>query len=128
MGSHRNVVFPVEASLAADLSIGHLFGATAALEAAVAGCRAVLLNTGGLRTRHDDVYARALVVFPNLSEVLLAVRAEREGSVQGLRMGDWNAIIDYFDPFRDGRAAERLRTLIVQETPVSEVPGARFAT
>ncbi|MDA0330164.1 MAG: hypothetical protein O2958_14310 [Gemmatimonadetes bacterium] len=117
LGTHRNVVFPVEAALAADLSIGHLFGATATLEAAVAGCRAVLLNPFGLRTPHDHVYRQARIVFPDLGSLVEAVRDEVDGSPpQGGRVGDWGAIIDYFDPIRDGRAAERMRNWVTETT------------
>lgn len=128
LGTHRNVVYPVEATLAADLSIGHLFGATAALEAAVAGSRAVLLNPFGVRTPHDHVYRRAPVVYPDLASVLNAVLDEVDGSPQGDRVGDWGAIIDYFDPIRDGRAAERMRAWVTETTlRGADVNGGRRA-
>jgi hypothetical protein len=121
LGAHRNIVYPVEAALAADLTIGHLFGATAALEAAVAGCRAVLLNPFGLRTPHDHVYRNAPVVYPDISTVLTAYRNEVDGTPQAARVGDWTAIIDYFDPIRDGRAPERMRNWVTETTLRAEV-------
>ena len=36
-GAHRNIVFPAEAALAADIVIGHTVGASAGLETALAG-------------------------------------------------------------------------------------------
>ncbi|MEQ9401391.1 MAG: hypothetical protein RJQ04_19650 [Longimicrobiales bacterium] len=116
IGDHRNVVFPVEASLAADLSIGHLIGATAALEAAVAGRRAVLINNYGTTTLHDDLYDRCSLLFSSLDDVLAAVRDEREGTEGAGDLGDWSGIIDRFDPFRDGRAPDRLRDLLTRLT------------
>ncbi|MEQ8330661.1 MAG: hypothetical protein RH859_09390 [Longimicrobiales bacterium] len=114
-GEHRNIVFPIEGSLAADLSIGHLAGATAALEAAVAGGRAVLINAYGVETLHDQEYARGRIVFPSLGAVLEAVREERENESEG-SLGDWSPIVDRFDPFLDGRAAARMRAVIESMT------------
>jgi hypothetical protein len=111
-GTQRNVVFPCEAAQASDFAIGHVVGATAALEAALAGTPCALLNSHRIRTFNDDLYSRGRIVFASIDEALAAVAKRRrdESSCHGL--GDWSACLDEFDPYRDGRAAERMRALI----------------
>ncbi len=108
-GVHRNDVFPAEAALAADVAIGHALGATAALEAALVGTRSVIVNSYGLRSAHDDVYARGQIVFETFDKALASIRDFRNGDPACTSLGDWGAIIGEFDRFRDGRAATRLR-------------------
>jgi hypothetical protein len=115
---HRNTVFPVEGSLIADLSIGHLVGATAALEAAVAGKRAVLLNPKGIVTDHDLIYRKANIMYSRLSDLLMDLDIKLQaGSFDKSDLGDWSKIIRYFDPFRDGRSASRIQHAV--RSPIS---------
>ena len=109
-GLHRNTVFPCEAALAADFAIGHIVGATAALEAALAGRRCALLNPYGMRSFHDAVYARSPIVIGSMRELLDAVARMRGGDPAFAALGDWGPILDAFDPWRDGQAAARLRS------------------
>jgi hypothetical protein len=111
-GSHRNTVFPAEAALAADIAIGHVFGATASLEAARAGRRSLMLNEHGFKGVHDHVYERAEIVFSSLGDALEAVRRYRAGDPAHAELGDWTPILDYFDPFRDGDSGRRMRSLL----------------
>ena len=112
VGTHRNIVFPAEAALASDLAIGHLVGATAALEAALAGTRCLLINLNGTRTAHDDLYAKGQIVFHLLAEALRATSMFRAGDPAYRSLGDWSGFIHELDPFRDGLAASRLRALL----------------
>lgn len=118
VGKHRNVVFPAEAAMAADLVIGHAVGATAALEAALTGSRCILLNPYGLRNL--DLYG-SQIVFTSLDHARPAIDAYRTGSAIHQKLGDWTSILSQFDPFRDGLAADRLRALLA-----SEVDGRAF--
>jgi hypothetical protein len=111
-GIHRNNVLPAEAALCADLCIGHLIGATASLEAGLAGVRSTLLNPTGLRTANDALYARADIVYPSMEELLAAIAAHRAGDPARGALGDWQPIAGLLDPFRDGRASLRLRALV----------------
>jgi hypothetical protein len=111
-GVHRNNVFPVEAALSADLCIGHLIGATASLEAGLAGVRSVLLNTTGLEAANAAQYARADLVYTSMDGLLAAVARLRAGDPAAAALGDWSQIAAAFDPLRDGRAAQRLRALV----------------
>jgi len=111
-GSVRNIVFPAEAALAADLVVGHAVGATAPLEAALAGARAILLNPYGMKTENDALYAKADIVYPSLDAALEAIRDYRERKPERAGLGDWSPILPHFDPFRDGQAGRRLRALV----------------
>jgi hypothetical protein len=114
-GFHRNEIYPMEAALASDLCISHKFGATAGLEAAVAGVRTVLLDTSGCVTCWDPIYAQAKVEFESIDTILAAVAEFRTGAPAASGLGNWDSIIHYFDPYRDGKAHERLRNLIEAE-------------
>lgn len=111
-GFHRNDVYPTEAALAADLCIAHKFGATAALESAVAGVRTVMLDSYGTRTHWDSIYSRADIEYQSMSDVIAAIRDHRAGNPDRAALGDWSGIIGEFDPFRDGTASDRLRGLV----------------
>ena len=108
-GAHRNNVFPAEAAMAADVAIGHAMGSTASLEAAIAGCRSVIINEHGARSIHDELYARAPIVFPSLNAALTGIDALRRGVDGAESVGDWSSILGTFDEFRDEGTAARMR-------------------
>lgn len=109
-GVHRNAVLPVEAALAADITIGHAIGSTASLEAALAGARSVMLNPYMMRDANHEQYLRADILLPGLPQALEAIGAFRRG--QRPALGDWTPIIEHFDRYRDGRSAERVRAIL----------------
>jgi hypothetical protein len=111
-GAHRNIVFAAEAALSADLAVGHALGATAALEAALAGARAVLINPYGTTGANDTLYAQGDIVYPSLEAALEAIAAFRGGVSARAGLGDWSAILGRFDRFRDGRAGHRMRAVL----------------
>ena len=111
-GAFRNIIFPAEAALTADISIGHAIGGTAPLEAALAGVRSIILNSYGVRSELDELYAEGDIVYPSLEAALDAIKAFRAGSVDRQRLGDWTPILHHFDPYRDGKAADRLRSIL----------------
>jgi hypothetical protein len=113
-GVNRNCVFPAEAALTADITIGQAYGATASLEAALAGTRSLVVNPYRVRSDHDSVYGQADIVFPSIDAALGAIRQYRDGRRPAL--GDWSPILDRFDPFRDGRAERRLRRWLERVT------------
>jgi hypothetical protein len=113
-GAHRNIIFPAEAALSADMAIGHAVGATAPLEAALAGVRSILLNPYGMRGDNDTLYSQADIVYPSMAAALEAIRDFRSGAPQHAGLGDWSPIIGQFDPFRNGRAGHRMRALLEQ--------------
>lgn len=104
--------------MASDISLGHMVGATAALEAALAGCRSLIIDSYGQIRHRRDLYDRADVVYPSVDAALLAIDSFKAGAPETARLGDWTPILAEFDPFRDGHAPDRLRALI--ERLVSE--------
>lgn len=111
-GKHRNDIYPSEAALMADICIGHKFGATAALEAAIAGVRTILIDDYGCRTLWDDVYDKANIEYSGIDEAMLAVKNFRLDCNRNDSLGDWSEILHHFDSYRDGRAASRLKELV----------------
>ncbi|GMV21711.1 MAG: hypothetical protein AMXMBFR57_16600 [Acidimicrobiia bacterium] len=108
-GAHRNDVYPMEVGLAADICLGHKFGATAAMEVASAGRRAILIDTHGVRTAWDALYERAGVVFSALDEALQAIDDLRRDKPSAAGLGDWASIRAALDPPIPGTALARTR-------------------
>lgn len=113
-GNHRNIVFPAEAALVSDITIGHYVGATASLEAALVGVRSILINSYKMQGRNDTLYTQADIVYSSMDSALKAIHSFRSGSHDHKGLGDWSTIIDQFDPFRDGNAGHRMRDLLEQ--------------
>lgn len=109
-GVHRNTVFPAEAAMAADMTIGHAIGSTASLEAALAGSRSVMLNPYMMSDANHPKYAEADILLPSFDAALDAIAEYRVGRRPAL--GDWTPILDHFDQYRDGGAAQRLRAAL----------------
>jgi len=112
-GFHRNDIYPSEAALIADLCISHKFGATAALEAAIAGVKTVLLDSYGVKTLFDSIYCKADIEYKNIDLLMRAIANYRQGDISSKNLGDWSNIIHYFDSYLDGNAAVRLRKEVV---------------
>ena len=104
---------PAAAALAADLAVhGHLRSSTAGLEAALAGVPTLLLDREGWQV--DPLYRLGVgrVIFKDW-EGLWEACTQHWASPEGIPgFGDWSSMLDEFDPFRDGRAAERMGTYI----------------
>ena len=104
---------PVAAALAADVALhGHLVAATAGLEAALAGVPTLLLEREGWSVSPLYRLGVGRVIFhdmPTLWDALCEYRSRPSG-VPGF--GDWSPMLDEMDPFRDGRAAERMGTYV----------------
>lgn len=105
---------PVEAALAADLAIhGHLCAATAGLEAALAGVPTLLLDREGWPSSPLYQLGVGRVVFPTW-QALWDACVEHWNRPEGIPgFGDWSPLFDELDPFRDGRAAERMGTYLM---------------
>lgn len=105
-------VFPAEAALMADLCIGKLIGSTAALEARLAGVRTLLIDPQGFVTHPLRVLGVGRVVFDDWDALHVAVERYRAEPHQFQDLGDWSPMLEAFDPFRDGRASERMATYL----------------
>jgi hypothetical protein len=100
---------PVEAALEADLVVhGHLCAATAGMEAALAGIPTLLMDREGCTESPINQLGIGNVIFRDWDSMWDAwsqANFEKDG-LPGL--GDWSPMLEELDPFRDGRAAERM--------------------
>ncbi|MBI4596933.1 MAG: hypothetical protein HY737_00845 [Candidatus Omnitrophica bacterium] len=104
---------PAAAALAADVMIhGHLYAATAGVESALAGVPTLLLDHEGWAASPLYRLGVGQVVFHDWESLWKRCREHwhQPGGVPGF--GDWSSMLDELDPFRDGRAAERLSTYL----------------
>jgi hypothetical protein len=100
---------PAAAALVADIAVhGHFFAATAGLEAALAGVPTLLVDREGWPNHPLYGLGAGQVVFRDWNDLWTAVGAHRHsrGGLPGF--GDWSTMLDQLDPFRDGRASERM--------------------
>lgn len=100
---------PAVAAMASDLMIsGHLCAGTAGMESALAGVPTLLLDPEGWPVSPLYRLGVGKVVFtdwPSLWKQCME-HWTRPGGVPGF--GDWSSMLDELDPFRDGRATERM--------------------
>jgi hypothetical protein len=100
---------PAAAALAADVMVhGHLCAATAGMESALAGVPTLLVDREGWSASPLYRLGEGRVVFKDWAALWRSCEQQWEhpGSVQGF--GDWSPVLHDLDPFRDGRAAERM--------------------
>lgn len=111
-GELATETLPNEASQAADVAIGLLWGLSAATESVLAGAPTLLMDR--LRISHHPYYewGRNNVVFDNWEKLFEVLSMYREGGISVPGFGDWGPVLDQIDPFRDGRAAERMGSYI----------------
>jgi len=104
---------PAAAALAADVMIhGHLCAATAGMESALAGVPTLLLDREGWPLSPFYRLGMGRVVFTEWESLWRACN-EHWQTPHGIPgFGDWSSMLDELDPFRDGRAAERMGTYI----------------
>lgn len=101
-------VYPAHAAMAADVCIGKLEGASAALEARLAGVPTLLVDAEGFRTHPFHQWGKGSVVFDDWPSLRAAVERYRASPHAQPGFGDWTPGLDDLDPFRDGQAARRL--------------------
>jgi hypothetical protein len=117
----RNVVYPAEAALVSDIALGNMLGGTASLEAALVGCRSLLVDSHRQRRPRRDLYDKADIVYPSMESAIEAIRQLRQGDPSAAGLGDWSPIIDQMDAFRDGRSALRLKSFLRRLSEDGEV-------
>ena len=108
-GVLQGAVTPAQAALSADLAVhGSLVSGTAACEAALAGVPTVLLDDDGWKCSPLRRLGSERVVFDNWDALWHTWKVSRAqpGAVPGF--ANWSPILEELDPFRDGRAAERM--------------------
>ena len=91
---------------------GHLYAATAGIESALAGVPTLLLDREGWSLSPLYRLGVGRVIFSDW-ETLWNACLEHWTRPHGLPgLGDWGSQLEAFDPFRDGRAAERMGTYL----------------
>jgi hypothetical protein len=112
-GCHTTSAPPILAGLSADVCIhGHLCAGTAALECALEGIPTLLIDREGCHDSKFYELPEGKVTFKSWPEAIDALmdHFRTSGGIPGF--GDWSEIIDEFDPFRDGKAANRIGTYL----------------
>src|SRR5262249_44881572 len=93
---------PAAAALVADVVVHeHLCSGTAGFEAALAGVPSLLLDREHF-SMSPLTHLGPNVVFKNWNSLWDAFQSRPAG------LGDWSSMLGRLDPFRDGRAAERM--------------------
>ncbi|MBF0216006.1 MAG: hypothetical protein HQL30_03315 [Candidatus Omnitrophica bacterium] len=107
-------VYPVEYGKASDIVITLLAGGTVGLENLLAGNRTIFLDLEGCYEYPEYLWGKDVIVFDNIDVMLDKVEGLRNGRKDCLDIGDikYYKDIDSRDPFRDGRAAERMGSYI----------------
>lgn len=114
-GALHNSYPPVMTALASDLVIhGHLCAATAGLESALTGTPTLLIDLEKCPASVLYNLGKGKVVFDNWQQLwecyIEHINKSDSGGVPGF--GDWSSMLDEIDPFRDGRAAQRIGTYL----------------
>lgn len=111
-GTNQGVHPPALAALAADVSIhGHLHAGTAGMEAALAGSPTLLLDREECTRSRLHALAEGGIVFQEWDPLLAAcMDLWKYPERAALLRAAWEPLLNELDPFRDGRAAERIGT------------------
>lgn len=104
---------PATAALAGDIAVhGHFFAATAGVESALTGARTLMLDREGYSMSPLYKLGIGRVIFKNWEDLWKACQDYWNSSETIPGFGDWSSVLDEIDPFRDGRAAERMGTYL----------------
>jgi hypothetical protein len=119
-GDYMAANYPTEAAQASDIVIALLIGGTAFLESVLSGVRGVFLDLEGLHSFDEYKWGKDTVAFDNLDIMIAALDKYRRnpqifdeiGNVNMMTTIKMMATIKQKDPFRDGRAGERMGTYL----------------
>jgi len=112
-GVVQGAIAPAQAAWVADIAIhSSVASGTAGVEAALAGVPTVLMDDDGWTISPLYRLEKNRVIFDDWEALWHTWRDHRArpGGVPGF--GAWSALLDELDPFRDGRAAERMGTYL----------------
>ena len=107
-GAVGTEVLPCEASLSSDVAIGILSGSTAAMEGALAGTPALLIDRESMTNHLLYALGEGQVVFRDWDSLWKVLSAYRKNPASVPGFGNWCPKLKELDQFRDGRAAERM--------------------
>jgi hypothetical protein len=99
--------FPSDIAFAADMAVG-IGIASSVMEAVIGGSKGLMCDLPHFSSHifYRDGYEK--VVFDDVDRLLAALKRYRDDPHQEKELGDFSPWMDLLDPFRDGRAAERI--------------------
>mgnify|MGYP003983211397 CR=1 FL=1 len=100
-----------DAAHGVDIAVG-VGVSSAVTEAVIAGCRGVHCDLTGLHSHLFYKWGYEKVIFDNINILMKAIRRFKEKPESEPFFGDFSLMLDQLDPFRDGRAGERVGTYI----------------
>lgn len=102
---------PAVAALASDITIfDNVCSGTAAIESALAGVKTLLLDFEGWHTSPFYKLGVGRVIFNEWDDLWKACVEYFHSNGKNSGLGDWEPMLNELDPFRDGKAAERIGT------------------
>lgn len=100
---------PSEAAFAADMAVG--IGVSSALsEAVIAGLRGVNCDLTKVHSHPYYQWGYNKIIFDDIDKLMDVMRRFKEYPESEQGFGDFSAVIDRLDPFRDGQAGKRVGT------------------
>jgi len=112
-GRNTSIIPPLLAGLSADVCIhSDLSSGTAGMECALEGIPTLLIDREGCPDSKFYDLKEGKVIFKNWPDTIDAVMEyfQAQNGIPGF--GDWSPILDELDPFRDGKAANRMGTYL----------------
>ena len=106
-GEHRNLILPSEIALASDVCIGDLVGATASLEAYMAGTKSLLVDSMKIGKQFRDLYWQSgKVTFTTLEDAFEAIIEFRKNGGIDIEFGNWDYILNTLKLSSDSAASK----------------------
>lgn len=103
----EDAVLPNLAGQAADLTIGMGVFNTAALEAALCGIPTVTINSGSVDFHPFYQEGKGTITFDHFEEIMKNIELMKNNQSPA-GFADYSPFLDRIDPFRDGKANERI--------------------
>ena len=99
----------MHAAIIADICIhGHLSAGTAALECALAGKPTLLIDREGMPHSKLKILPKDSIVFNDWESAISNTIDYLKSHKKDNKFGNWSSYLNEFDPFRDGKAANRI--------------------
>ena len=101
--------YPVEAGFASDIVIGVIPDSTAGLECALAGVPMVIYDCSNCKESHP-LYkiGHNKIIFDDIQHLINAIDENKKKPCSISGFADWSFILNEVDPFRDGKANQRI--------------------
>lgn len=103
--------FPSTVAQIADMAVG-LSVSTATTEAVIAGCKGIHYHSRFPENHEYYKWGYEKLVFDDLDRMVSALKSYKADKSSNPKLGDWTPYLDLLDPFRDGRAGERMGTYL----------------